>query len=233
MAKRKSYIREIKKNLDKELVRSDEINLNENFKLTQKIVNELKQTLKANENVLALSAPQIGYNYRIFCIKFSNEIKTFINPTMSFPKESSLFLSRETCPSVEGEYILPRHKEVISMYIIPSNKLGEIESNRFLEGASILFQQQMNILDGVLISDFGLPILDGFDELDEDTRSQILDLYIQKLRHDDKVAQLEIDSNDIMKKTKSAITFLNALREGKVTLEPLDKEELSKDTLNK
>jgi len=48
----------------------------------REIISALKHTIELN-NIVSLSAPAIGYNKRIFCIKFDTEIKTFINPIIS------------------------------------------------------------------------------------------------------------------------------------------------------
>ena len=40
-------------------------------------IKELKATLKANKDLMALAGPQLGYKDRVFCIKFADgEIKT-------------------------------------------------------------------------------------------------------------------------------------------------------------
>jgi peptide deformylase len=59
--------------------RAIEIDIKTQNKLMREIVSALKHTIEA-KNIVSLSAPAIGYNRRIFCIKFDNEIKTFINP---------------------------------------------------------------------------------------------------------------------------------------------------------
>ncbi|MBO7697091.1 MAG: peptide deformylase [Acholeplasmatales bacterium] len=47
----------------------------------REIISALKHTIELN-NIVSLSAPAIGYDKRIFCIKFDTEIKTFINPVI-------------------------------------------------------------------------------------------------------------------------------------------------------
>ena len=43
------------------------------------IIGKIKEVMEANPELLALAAPQIGINKRIFCLRFSDQIKTFIN----------------------------------------------------------------------------------------------------------------------------------------------------------
>ena len=73
--------------------RAEEIDASVDKKEVKEIVEDLKDTLN-NSNLTALSAPQIGYNKRVVCIRFDNEIKTFINPMlMTFPN-NFLFIYR-------------------------------------------------------------------------------------------------------------------------------------------
>lgn len=56
---------------------SVEINIEEESKKLKEIITELKYRIQ-KDNLTALSAPQIGEKYRIFCIKFkaNNKRKT-------------------------------------------------------------------------------------------------------------------------------------------------------------
>ena len=46
-----------------------------------------------------------------------------------------------------------------------------------------MFQQMVNLLDGILIDDFGLEILPGFDELKDDDKSlPLINMYIDSLK---------------------------------------------------
>ena len=52
-------------------------------KAVQKIILELKETMRQN-NLEYLTAPQIGYERRLFCIRFgNNDYRTFINDHVS------------------------------------------------------------------------------------------------------------------------------------------------------
>lgn len=62
--------------------RAEEIDIKTENNLMREIISALKHTIELN-NLVSLSAPAIGYNKRIFCIKFDTEIKTFINPIIS------------------------------------------------------------------------------------------------------------------------------------------------------
>ena len=46
--------------------------------LVHKIIIDLKDTIREN-NLVYLTAPQIGYNKRILVINFNNDLRTFFN----------------------------------------------------------------------------------------------------------------------------------------------------------
>ena len=79
--------------LDK-LGRAQEINREKEDKLLKEIISNIKKTMKKN-SLVSLSAPGIGYNKRVFCIDFSdNEIKTFINPVITYKSALGLKIGR-------------------------------------------------------------------------------------------------------------------------------------------
>ena len=62
------------------------------------IITKIKEVMEADETLIALSAPQIGINKRIFCLRFNDQIKTFINPIIT--KKKGLNIVIETCASM-------------------------------------------------------------------------------------------------------------------------------------
>ena len=62
---------------------SDVIHPKKDGKLCQQIIGEIKATMRAN-NLEYLTAPQIGYKKRIFCIRYGkNDYRSYINPSIS------------------------------------------------------------------------------------------------------------------------------------------------------
>ena len=112
----------------------------------EKIISELKETLKANPTLIAISAPQLGYNKRIFCIKFNDIIKTFINPIVKIRSEAK-FINIET-NLFEGKSVaIARPKEIEVVYYTDELKM---EDNKLLDLAAATFMQQYNLLDGII-----------------------------------------------------------------------------------
>lgn len=117
-----------------------------------KIVTAIKEVMEQDDTILALAAPQIGINKRIFCLRFNDQIKTFINPIIT--KKKGLKITIETCASMPGkEIVIGRPEEITVVYY---NEDFKYEDNKLLGVAASLFDQQAQILDGVLPGELGL-----------------------------------------------------------------------------
>lgn len=119
---------------------------------SDKIIAALHETLEENPDLIAISAPQIGMNYRAFCLRFNDGIKTFINPIAT--KKSGIKIGVETCASMPGkEIIVGRPEEVTIIYHTENLKY---EDNKITGVAAALADQQLQILDGVYPDALGL-----------------------------------------------------------------------------
>ena len=118
----------------------------------EEIISKIKEVMEANTELLALAAPQIGINKRIFCLRFNDQIKTFINPIIT--KKKGLNIVVETCASMPGkEIVIGRPEEITVVYY---NDEFKYEDNKLVGVAASMFDQQAQILDGVLPSELGL-----------------------------------------------------------------------------
>lgn len=116
------------------------------------IISEIKKVMENDESILALSAPQIGIKKRIFCLRFKDQIKTFINPIIT--KKKGIIVAVETCTSMpKKEIVVGRPEEVTVVYY---NDDFKYEDNKLVGVAASLFDQQAQLLDGVLPSELGL-----------------------------------------------------------------------------
>ncbi len=133
----------------------------------EEIVKKIKEVMEANSELLALSAPQIGINKRIFCLRFNDQIKTFINPIIT--KKKGLNIVIETCASMPGkEVVIGRPEEITVVYY---NDEFKYEDNKLIGVAASMFDQQAQILDGVLPSELGL-----VSDIEEDGKIEDSDL---------------------------------------------------------
>ena len=216
------YTLKIITDLEKLHERVDEINLVDEQKVAKRIVKELKDTLKANKDLVALAAPQLGYNYRIFCIKFAdNKIQAFINPMIS--KTEGLHLTREACPSITAkEFIVPRYDRIITIYQeLPLKN----QSNKFEGPAAEVFQQMINMLDGILINDFGLEVFPEFDKASKEEQDEVINWYIDQLKATNENFQQEIENDKELKQFKDATDFMTKVALGEITIEPVEQKE--------
>ena len=218
-----NYVLKIITDLDKLKERCDEVSPYAEEKRVTKIVNDLKDTLINNPKLVALCAPQLGSKLRIFCIKFANkEIKSFVNPMIT--KAEGIHLCREFNPSIpDKEYIMPRNDKIILTFQTPT---GKIEENIFEGVVAEVIQQQVNMLDGVLLSDFGLEVLPEFDKASKEEQDQVINWWLDSLKEKNEALNKEIDSNEDLFKVKKAIEFMTKVASGEVQTEEV---EIKKD----
>ena len=207
--------------------RALEIAVASNREEVNQIIQELKDTILENE-LTHLTAPQIGYDKRIFCINFDGDIRTFINPMII--KTDEVVLSREHCASLENDYIIPRHKEIIAAYQTPT---GKSESNRFLEPVSHIFEQCQDLLDGVLLCDYGLEVTPEFDDATEEEQEEVLEYYLDTLAGVQKELEEQIENDEWLKKTKDAVDFIDSVISGKTKMVPETNEDEKPVKLNR
>lgn len=207
--------------------RCDEIDVKKENALMREIILAIKDTMKVND-LLHLSAPQVGYDKRIFVIKFGEEYRTYINPIITSVK--NIGLSEERCSSIPNmRFIRPRHNSITALYQTP---LGKTEQKQFIGQAALVFQHCIDHLDGMLLSDVGLEIDEDFDNATEDERAEVIKMYLDSL--DMKAEELngEISGDEELTKISDAIKFMESVATGKtqVVHEKLDiKKEESED----
>lgn len=194
--------------------RATEIDIKTENKLMREIISALKHTIELN-NIVSLSAPAIGYDKRIFCIKFDTEIKTFINPVIIQSK--GIQLSREICTSIPGKtFIRPRNNDITVIYQKPS---GPSESRQLVGLSAIVFQHELDHLEGLLLSDIGLEIDDDFETASEEEREEVINYYLDSLDLKRKELEEEIQSNEELKQLSDGIKFMESVYKGETQIE--------------
>lgn len=195
--------------------RSTEIDLRTHNKEAREIISELKKVMRKN-NLVSLSAPAIGYKRRIFCIDFKDkEIKSFINPIIVNAK--GIQLSREKCTSIPGkEYIRPRNSEIDVMF---QNPLGKPMSRKLIGLAAIVFQHEIDHIDGLLLSDVGLEIDEDFDKASEKERQEVIEAYLDALDLKQKDLQVEIQEDEDLKQIDDAKRYMTSVFTGETKIE--------------
>ena len=189
-------------------------------KLCQQITGELKATMRAN-NLEYLTAPQIGYRKRIFCVKFGdNDYRTFINASIS--NNIGFTFARETCASIPGKtFIRPRFNTIEIMYYTP---LSKIESRKVVGRSAQVISHCVDHLDGLILSDIGLEIDELFDQATDEEREEVLKAYMDALDIQQKQLEEEIKNDEELSNMDSAIRFMESVQKGETVVEPIYEE---------
>ena len=218
------YVLKIVDNPDKFTERVSEILGDTRPDEIQHAASDMKDTIKANKDLVALCAPQIGQNLRMFCVRFSDDkIKTFLNPMIV--KQSGLHLSREINASLKDEkgnlqeYIIPRHNEISVAY---QQTDGRVEVDQFKGVLAEVVQQMVEMLDGVLLSDYGLPVIEGFDKATKEEKQQVISMYLESLKAGNKELKDEIEKDPELKNLNNNIEFMKGVIMGDI--KPVDKD---------
>ncbi len=192
------------------------------------IINDLKETIKCNPSLVALAAPQLGHKERIFVIKFANgDVRAFINPAII--RSEGMHLSREVAIGIDDkEYLVPRCDEIYATYQTPDMIGDRCDMNKFSGPVAEVFQQMNDLLNGVLLEDIGLELLDGWDEASPEEREEIIAMYLDSLKSIQTKIQEKIDSNPESKEMSKAIEFMTKLQLGEIETVPLTEEEKKK-----
>ena len=214
--------------IEKLSARADEVDVRKDNKEVREITVALKNAVREH-NLLSLSAPQIGFDKRIFVINFNGDIRTFINPMITNVK--GFELSREKCSSIPDKtFIRPRHNDIMVMYQTP---LGKIESKQFMGVAAKVFQHCIDHLDGLLLSDIGLEIDEMFDNATEEERMEVINMYLDSLDIKQKEVETEIQADKELKQITDGIEFMEKVKKGEVQIEQVPMTEKQIEELKK
>ncbi|MDY5928898.1 MAG: peptide deformylase [Candidatus Onthovivens sp.] len=186
----------------------------------REIIKALKDTMRA-KGLSSLSAPAIGYNRRIFCIDFKDsEIKTFINPIIAQAK--GMQLSVEKCVCIpDKEFMRPRNNDLMIVYQRPT---GQIENRQIVGMSAIVFQHELDHLDGLLLSDVGIEIDEDFHNASEEEQQEVINAYLDALDIKKKEINTEIETNPELKQLSDGIDFMESVYKGETKIEPIKEE---------
>mgnify|MGYP003559481959 CR=1 FL=1 len=186
----------------------------------REIIKALKDTMRA-KGLSSLSAPAIGYNRRIFCIDFKDsEIKTFINPIIAQAKGMQLSIEKCVCIP-DKEFMRPRNNDLMIIYQRPT---GQIENRQIVGMSAIVFQHELDHLDGLLLSDVGIEIDEDFHNATEEEQQEVINAYLDALDIKKKEIDTEINTNPELKQLSDGINFMESVYKGETKIEPIKEE---------
>lgn len=184
----------------------------------KEIIEKLLSVMKEDSSLLTLAAPQIGINKRIFCIRFDDAIKVFIDPIII--KKSNFKIAPETFSSMPGkEILISRPEEVTVVYYTSEFKY---EENKLLGAAARLFDQQAQLLDGVLPDVLGLVsdvATDGsLANLSETEINELANFYKNYVKVKTEAMKAVIDENPDLAAEYKHLEFSEKVVNGKAAL---------------
>ena len=186
----------------------------------REIIKALKDTMR-ERGLSSLSAPAIGYNRRIFCIDFKDsEIKTFINPIIAQAKGMQLSIEKCVCIP-DKEFMRPRNNDLMIIYQRPT---GQIENRQIVGMSAIVFQHELDHLDGLLLSDVGIEIDEDFHNATEEEQQEVINAYLDALDIKKKEIDTEINTNPELKQLSDGIDFMESVYKGETKIEPIKEE---------
>ena len=186
----------------------------------REIIKALKDTMR-EKGLSSLSAPAIGYNRRIFCIDFKDsEIKTFINPIIAQAKGMQLSIEKCVCIP-DKEFMRPRNNDLMIIYQRPT---GQIENRQIVGMSAIVFQHELDHLDGLLLSDVGIEIDEDFHNATEQEKQEVINAYLDALDIKKKEIDTEINTNPELKQLSDGIDFMESVYKGETKIEPIKEE---------
>lgn len=192
---------------------SDEIDCRKEGKLVREIVINLKDTIREH-NLVSLSAPEIGEQRRLFVINFNGDLRSFVNPIIT--KVSGWEMSKEESPSIpDKKFILPRYNKVTAFYQTP---LGETKSAEFVGLSAKIFQQKVDSLEGILLSDLGLEIDTDFEEASEEEQQEIIKMYLESLDIKKKEIEKEIAEDEDLTKVMNKVNLEEKIAKGDIVI---------------
>lgn len=196
----------MKKRLTQKLLdeRIDEVNFEEEKKEELKqVIEDLKESLEARTDTSSLTASQIGYDKRMFAMKFDKGITVFINPMIA--KSFNAVLARQTDINDKKEYILPRASKILLYYQDEEGKMNFVQLE---QEASFMACYMNDILNGVRLSDVGLEVIDEFDKASKEEQQEVINMYLKSLKDKEKMIQTEIDNDKDAKELQKGINYM-------------------------
>ncbi len=212
------YVKEILTDYDLLSVRCSEFDLSKHNKDAQEVILSLKNTLRANSKLVALSANQVGYATRIICLNFNGDIRTFVNPIIT--RASGFELSREYCSSIpDKSFLVTRNSTIEITYQTP---MGKIQSVELVGLAARIMQHHMQHLDGILVSDIGLEVDEEFDNASAEEQQQVIEMYLDSLDMLKTDIEKSIDADEDTQKVLDAVKFMESVRKGETVIEQIE-----------
>lgn len=182
------------------------------------IIEKLLEVMNADTSIMAIAAPQIGIDKRIFGIRFSDTIKIFIDPIIL--KKDNYRIAPETFVSMPGKEILINRPEELTVVYYTSE--FKYEENKLLGPAARLFDQQAQLLDGILPDDLGLVSdvkADGsLADLNEEEITELIEFYKEYVKVKSEAVKQSIADDPELISEYNKLAFSEKVVNGKAAI---------------
>lgn len=122
----------------------------------QHFIDALARTM-FKEDGIGIASPQVGKNIRVIIVNLKEGPTAFINPEL-IKRSDATAEGEEACLSVPGRSgIVTRHKRVTVRAVNRFGRRVEIEANGLM---SVVFQHEIDHLDGILYIDRATKVVD-------------------------------------------------------------------------
>ena len=202
--------------------RVDEITSSVSYDTVKHTIAQLKRALYDNKDAVAICAPQIGVDLRLFVVKTSrteaDRFKIFLNPMIV--SSEGLHLSRETNLSIpDKQYIIPRKDKIHVAY---QNANGEVGSETYVGAYGEIVQQMIEMLDGITLADYGFDLDDiggpsAYDKASKKQQTEVMAMYLDSLKGYSSELAKEIEANPELKQINDTIDFMKGMMTGEIT----------------
>jgi len=170
-----------------------------------------------NSEYAGITASLIGYEKRIIALKFEDKIEFLINPLITKKKKEDYQVVKQKDLFSNQYYIIPRFKDIEIFYTNKDKQVQKID----LKGDAAYFYQQLNdLLGGLLIEDYGMPIDDDFDDLTDDEKGEIVEQYLKSFEEAKEFVQSEIDKDPQLHDIQKTLAFIDSVNKGETKLAP-------------
>ena len=156
----------------------------------------------------------MGIGKRIFCIKFQDTIKTFINPIIT--KKAKYNIQPETFSSMPGkEILINRPEELTVVYYTDEFKY---EENKLLGIAARVFEQSCQLLDGITPDILG--VVSDIEEdgslwdATDDEMKQLREIYSQIIAARTEAMKTQVKSDPDLEKKYNELAFTEKVING-------------------
>lgn len=148
---------------------------------------------------------------------FKGDIRYFVNPSIVNTRGTMGF-DIETCISIpDKKFAVLRYPEIHISYFDENLKVAE-HPMCMIGMSAMHMQKAIDILDGRLICDGSLPILEGWDKLTPKQQDEIFKEWLERQKEEISKAKEEINQDKDLKEISDAIDFMQSVAKGETKL---------------